>query len=393
MSSEMPVVTCPSRRSGTGRCRYGFAAAIALLAAVSTATTWAFFEEPELPDDRNESTIHYSLVGALATCAGYEELAYRVATYDQLTDLGIDPSYDGTLCEGWVPAPPPNPVAAAVSGAILTDLVDGVINGCASYVPLTFPNDEKGHDPACFANRFRGTAHFFHFPNDDRLERLREWAFTPNVPLYGDIYAAYGGFTALPMTWRCVAEWLEQPIDTGPITSDSLEALGIYLHSMADHASHFDCIEHTESDEIALNIPTHYGQWGTSYCSFFEHYQELEGDESELDEAPLSRTLESAVGHEAMLWLYDGIVPHDQPYDFSGIYGELLAWRGAHPDLFVGKPDPIPADLDNIDYQEIMEMVQGMIVGNAGEGGRYNGMYRIEDADDIAAFCHGIQGL
>ncbi len=379
------------RQSVSIRRRPVVMAGSALVALVATATAWAFFEEPELPDDRNESTIHYSLLGALATCAGYEDLAWELATYDQLTDLGTDPAYDGTLCEGWVPAPPPNPVAAAADGAVLTDLVEGVVNGCASYVPLTFPNDEKGHDPACFTNRFRGTAHFFHFPNEDRLERIRDWAFTPGALLYGDIYAAYGGFTALPLTWRCVAEWREQVIDTGPIEGGTIEAFGIYLHSLADHASHFDCIAHTESDEIALNIPTHYGQWGSSYCSFFEHYQELETDESELEEAPLSRTLESAVGHEVMEWLYDGEVPHDYPYDFKGIYGELLEWRDAHPELFVGKPAPIPADLDNLDYQEIMEMVQGMIVGNAGEGGRYNGMYRIEDANDIAAFCHAIQ--
>ncbi len=338
----------------------------------------------------NQSTIHYSLVRALATCAGFsDEDAEIVATYSELTDLLQDDGYDGDVCGTTLPLAPDNPVAAARSGAVLTDLIEGPLNGCARWKSKVYPIDEPGPGDACFSDRFQAYGVFFHMPSDAELENIRTWAFTPGVDLIGDRAAAYGGETEAPLTWQCVARWNDEVIDTGHVESGSLEALGMYLHSRADRGSHFDCYNHAVSSDEPLDLPTHHGQWGVDTCSFFHHIDEFEQFSTDLGEAPIYRTLAAAVGRDAMLWLYNDNLPYPNDYNFPGLYADLLAWRQTFSSSFSGRPAPIPMDLDDPDYQVILYMIQYMITGHP-DGGYLNGPLRQQDALDIQNYCKSI---
>ncbi len=367
-----------SRLLGTGLMVFGAASML------SSGEVRAFSEE--LFTDPVQSTIHYSLVKALATCAGYEDLAEVVATYSQLTDLTDNEAYNGSVCGITLPSPPDNPQKAAQSGATLEDLVPGWINGCARWKRVVYPIEVPGEGMGCFSDRFQAFGVFFHLPTQAQLAKTRTWAFTEGIPLLGDGAAAYGGITQAPLTWQCIARWTDIEIETGNVLSGTPESLGIYLHSLADTGSHHDCIDHVFNGPEPLDLPTHHGMWGVDQCSFFHHIDEFQEFETDIGEAPIYRTLATAVGQDAMEWLYNGNLPYDNDYDFIGLYKELLAWRDAFPSYFVGRPAPIPMDLDDPDYQAILEMTQHMIVDHS-DGGAFLAPLRIEDAQEIQSYC------
>ncbi|MFM7199762.1 MAG: hypothetical protein ACKO6N_03135 [Myxococcota bacterium] len=148
----------------------------------------AFFEEDTKIGNRKVSTVHYHLTRALARCVGF------------------DATQAETLA-GW--------------------------NQVVDSMSLELPT--LGRIEQNFSVRMGPNDPFFHWARPIDLTVMKRW-----VQGKGELFECLN----TPCTRR-------RPINTG-LESLSMEAFGVYLHSVGDHHSHSDCIhagyrEHTDA--------------------------------------------------------------------------------------------------------------------------------------------------
>ncbi|NUQ39692.1 MAG: hypothetical protein HUU23_18270 [Caldilineales bacterium] len=216
-----------------------------------------FFYEPWLDpalvySPTEVSSVHFDLVGALALAAGFSEAdAAAIQLYSQLTDSGI---LTGSSIYRTADAPvswpsPPDPAETPPSPFCP--------DPAATAATLSMGMTDTVECPGCFSSRWGPYNIFFHFPRDrvNELQALERWAFgDPADPLIG--VATFGFSSTARFDWQGLVNIYEitpcfitttHAVDTGGIAAGSLEALGIYLHSLGDHWSHGDCIAATEA--------------------------------------------------------------------------------------------------------------------------------------------------
>jgi hypothetical protein len=220
--------------------RLFIAAAVAVLAGVALA--WGFAEEPLTFRDpytgqtTNEeiSTIHADLTCVLALAAGFStDDAALLLIWNQLTDSealgpGAAISYTNAYT-GAGPAfyPPPDP-----------DVVcRGKIHSTAIW-----PRPADMVVSTSVTSRFGPYSPFFHFPRQNAQETgaLHDWAWGLTDRLVG--YEAYAWGAPADMTvLRAACRYTRTAVITTSVPAGSLEAFGVYLHSLADSYSHLAC--------------------------------------------------------------------------------------------------------------------------------------------------------
>lgn len=198
------------------------------------------------------SSIHFDLVGALALAAGFSEAdATLIQLYSQLTDSGVlTGSRIYRTVDAAVSWPPPPDLTQTPPGPFCPDP--------AAVTPtLSMGFTDTAECPGCFTSRWGIYNIFFHFPRDraNELQATERWAFgDPGDPLIG--VATYGYSSTARFEWQGLINIYEitpcfitttHTVDTGGIAAGSLEALGIYLHSLGDYWSHGDCIAAAEA--------------------------------------------------------------------------------------------------------------------------------------------------
>ena len=228
----------------------------AIALSVCAALVWAFAEEPVTfrdpstlqPFDEETSTIHEDLTRILALAAGFSESdTARLVAWDQLVDseqLGPGDAVSYTNCSGSFHAPPE---ARAVCNTPVISPLNHAIWPMAGSM--------KDAD-TCATSRFGVYSPFFHFPRDNanELGALRQWAWGMTDTLAGyEAYAWGGPLDMTVMRANCLYT-RTAVIDTG-IAAGSLEAFATYLHSLADHYSHRDCI--AAMDALGMPWATH----------------------------------------------------------------------------------------------------------------------------------------
>jgi len=236
------------------------------------STAWAWAEEQNLeyydPFDTTPiesratysptvSSIHFDMVGALAIAAGYSvEDAAIIQAYSQATDSeelpAENPVYTFDADPANYPTPPP------ISQVSATPYCPDPAN-TADFA--TMGNYDAAKDQmqcsGCFTSRYGPYGVFFHFPHAraDELYATRDWALGRTPVLTGEVIYAYSS-TAKSFYQEAINIYESSNcfvsrtvrIDTGSIQAGSLEALGIYVHSLGDNHSHGDCIAAADAE-------------------------------------------------------------------------------------------------------------------------------------------------
>jgi len=212
------------------------------------------------------STHHLHLTRALAYCAGFDAAttirnpvdpvishtdakeAEIIAIYDELTDQGTirnDPETPETKWTNITPTGQWTYQDKTAENLGCTKVPKMVFPVTAKTAPSKLP-DESFWDPKVgwFTNRFGPWAAEFHFPTDEDLSKLKNFAMNGGVTLDARTVYAFG--TESQNMWT--ADCYPKPFSTlmtsginGSLTSGSLEALGTYLHSLGDSYSHGVC--------------------------------------------------------------------------------------------------------------------------------------------------------
>ncbi|RME81023.1 MAG: alpha/beta hydrolase [Caldilineae bacterium] len=234
----------------------GLLTTLCLAVAVAGGMVWAFAEEPlyfrdpysgETGSEWEEiSTIHDDLTYVLALAAGFSVSdAIRLQIWDQLVDseeIGPGEAVSYTNCEGGAFPPMPDPDS---------------ICGLKPHSNLIWPLWASVKEPdRCITSRFGPYSPFFHFPHDNQQElgALHDWAWGLTDTLRGYEAYAWGGpaeFTVMQAS--CL--YTRTAVITTGMEAGSLPAFATYLHSLADHYSHRDCIAHM--DELGMPWATH----------------------------------------------------------------------------------------------------------------------------------------
>lgn len=262
------MFTRSTRRADSGRfVRVGLVIVIpcltvlGLLSTLSGAEAWGeesrlYFYDPlastrTLYTDTTVSSIHFDLVGALAIAAGFSiSDAATIQVYSQMVDSGILPEEEPiySFQASSYPAAPP----------ISTVMTTTFCPSPATTAPtVTMGMTDMLECPGCFTSRWGPYNIFFHFPHDrpDELGAIRRWAFGETDDLLGVATFGYSG--TVRFTWENYVNIYDVtpcfvtetvPVDTGGILPGSVEALGVYLHSLGDTWSHAECIEAADAD-------------------------------------------------------------------------------------------------------------------------------------------------
>ncbi len=212
------------------------------------------------------SSIHFDMVGALAIAAGFSvEDAAVIQAYSQATDSeelpAVNPVYTFDADPANYPTPPP---IAEVSATPYCPSPETT----ADFT--TMGNYDAAKDqmqcPGCFTSRFGPYGVFFHFPHarSDELYATRDWALGRVPELTGTVIYAYSS-TAQSFYQEAINIYESSDcfvsrtvkIDTGSIQPGSLEALGIYLHSLGDNQSHGDCIAAADGENKLFAAHVH----------------------------------------------------------------------------------------------------------------------------------------
>jgi hypothetical protein len=308
-------------------------AAILVLGAISVILpnrTWGFGEELGLTvglDHHRTSTHHLHLTRALAACAGFshtEEMdpligaqdAERIAIFDALADqetFSVSSALRYTICT----APPyPLPYGPHARGlncddATRNDLAMPLVTGQGITRLAAWKSGWNASD-GCFTSRYGPYSSLFHFPTGAELKSLRAWAFGQAKRPVGRAQFVFGGFFSTVWDADCFAERIEE-VETGAVREGSLEALGIYLHALADRFSHGVCIA-SWGERRSPPWPTHTVTTAQRGCSFLAHAEEL--------------GCPDAIGSR----LIDGVVPAEVDFVRNSIeaarrvYEELVAF-------------------------------------------------------------------
>jgi hypothetical protein len=234
-------------------CRFvGAVVAVGLAMLVCVALVWAYAEEP-LPfrdphtgqtTDETVSTVHFDLTYALALAAGFSVSdSIRLQLWDQLVDseqIGPGDAVSYTNCTGGAFYASPHPANPQVCGQ--------------PYMQVAWPRWEDMQDPdSCIPSRFGPYSPFFHFPHDNvrELGALHDWAWGVTDTLVGYEAYAWGG----PTVMQAGCLYTRTAVITTGIEAGSLEAFATYLHSLADHYSHRECI--AAMDALGMPWATH----------------------------------------------------------------------------------------------------------------------------------------
>lgn len=277
------------------------ASTLALLAVTTAAlpSAFAFGGEPGATyEDETVSTHHLFLTHALAVCAGipasddYDDPddAETIALYDELVDTGSMGIYSIQASADYVPP--------------ATALAAGCPWGTGNH--RVWPDDQLWTDPAFFSDRYGPYSNFFHFPYEADLIALRNWALTPSTTLQAGVQLAYGGPADTLYTAQCYRYPSPGTVDTGDVSSGTVKAFAIYLHTLGDSYSHGVCRDNWGNKS---NPPryTHTVQNDPYGCAFAEHTLEF-GCPSSNQEVPF---VENNV------------------YASGAIYEELLSWAAS----------------------------------------------------------------
>lgn len=201
------------------------------------------FRDPYTGEQTDEeiSTVHYDLTYVLALAAGFPiSDAITLQVWNQLVDseeVGPGEAISYTNCLGAFYTPP-NPIAPAV---------------CGQHFALTaWPRwDNMKNQATCATSRFGPYSPFFHFPRQQDLEAMQDWAWGKADELVGYEAYAWGGITVMNAT--CL--YTRTAVITTGLEPGSLQALATYLHSLADFYSHRDCI--AAMDALGMPWATH----------------------------------------------------------------------------------------------------------------------------------------
>lgn len=266
------------------------------------------------------STHHTHLTRALAVCAGFSHStqvdplddmreAETIAIFDELTDAGTIPLAGGGTVSNCTARP--------------YEPMDKPRLGCPrrSGDALTWPmqTSDPGSDPAsgCFSNRFSAQTSTFHMPTENDLANLRAWAFGETGTLLARWQYAWGDDGETLLNSDCYIEEV-RPLDTGTIVPGSLEALGTYLHALADWHSHGAC---RESWGDRKNPPwythTFADAGGLENCSFANHLAEYGCPQ----EATFAPTATEAINTARVIEA--GIAVHQALVDYAQSTGRL----------------------------------------------------------------------
>lgn len=296
------------------------------------------------------STIHFDMVGALAIAAGFSVTdAAVIQAYSQATDAGNLPAVNPVYTFDADPANYPVPPAIAEVTATPycpspTTTVDSVTMG--NYDVAKDQMECLG----CFTSRFGPYGVFFHFPHarDDELYATRDWAYGRAPALTGTVIYAYSStaqsfYQAAVNIYNSSDCFISRTatIDTGSIRPGSLQAFGIYLHSLGDNHSHGDCITAADSENKLFAAHIH--------------------PDGPLDPLTPCRWL----SHE----LEFGSPDNDTNRTFNGIlavYDEMLAYA-AETGRNVYRPIPLNAEGSHI-YDAIYDFVHNTGAASASEG-------------------------
>lgn len=275
--------------------------AFCCLAVLAAPRAWGFAEEQvDVTGLANASTHHLHLTRALAVCAGLDYAegvenpisptvlprsqakdAEILGFNNELTDIGTicmqkdstDADKDGdkeellpfagntelSKCVG-----PDTTWTNCTEGSIPAAAIQGDPSKCPAGSDTTaeaFPVVWNPQAPAgawnpalgCFSQRFSPWSPLFHFPEEKDLQVLRKFA-TESAPLEARAAYAYGPTGSTMWTSSCSLR-LSGPVPTGKITPGSLEAFGMYLHSLGDFNSHRMCRDSWASKLKARNKP------------------------------------------------------------------------------------------------------------------------------------------
>jgi hypothetical protein len=269
--------------------------AVCCLVAFAAPRAWGFAEEQVDPSGQaNASTHHLHLTRALAACAGFDyaegvanpispvlphsqaKEAEIIAFNDEMTDIG-------TIC--MVKASSDSDDLVPFAGN--TDLANCVgedttwTNCTAKFSPEAISGDPsqcpKGSDttaevfpvvwtsqsspagawnPAwgCFSQRFSPWSPLFHFPEEKDLKVLRKFA-VEGTPLEARAAYAYGPAGSNMWTSSCSIRPTGQVPTGDTVKPGSLEAFGMYLHSLGDFNSHRMCRDSWAGQLKAKNKP------------------------------------------------------------------------------------------------------------------------------------------
>ena len=234
------------------------------------------------------STHHLHLTRALAACAGFGHTAEmdplteakdaeRIAIFDALADqetFSVDSALRYTICTAAAYPLPYGPHARGLScdDGTRNLLAMPLVTGQGITRLVAWKSGWNASD-GCFTSRYGPYSSLFHFPTDTELESLRAWAFGQAERPVGRAQFVFGGPFSTVWDADCFTERLEA-VDTGAVRPGSLEALGIYLHALADRISHGVCIA-AWGERRSPPWPTHTVTTAQRGCSFGAHAKEL----------------------------------------------------------------------------------------------------------------------
>jgi hypothetical protein len=286
------------------RLRTGMLILVAVLICLAGLTLVLAFAEEHLnfrdpytgqETDEEISTIHYDLTYVLALAAGFPIAdAITLQVWDQLVDseeVGPGEAISYTNCLGAFYAPP-NSIAPAVCGQ--------------HYALTAWPRwDSMKNQATCATSRFGPYSPFFHFPREQDLDAMRDWAWGATEDLIGYEAYAWGGATVMNAT--CL--YTRTAVITMGIERGSLEALATYLHSLADFYSHRDCMAAMD----ALGMP-----WATHTVP------PIDPDVPECNYNPKNPSNDDVHGQEFGTRYPDDSARTDEA--IQAVYSEMLTW-------------------------------------------------------------------
>lgn len=322
---------------------------VAALFSLTLATALAWDEEnlpfydplnPSYPINGEESvsSIHFDLVGALAIAAGFSEQdAATIQLYSQMTDPGTFTAGGASYAFDADPTafPMAPPLSQATPSAACPDpqhTVEEVTMGGTGLIEC----------PGCFTSRWGPYNIFFHFPHYDRAEELgalESWAMGERGDLAA--IATFGYSSTVPFTWTPVytianvaniyeatACFITQTVpaaNTGSIHSGSVQALGVYLHSLGDAWSHRECIEAADAqgEPFGAHVTVKGPEDPLWACGWLMHEVEFGGDHSDS-----SRTYSGTLAVYTALLQYasQSTAPIFRPMDLDDQGGYLDAF-------------------------------------------------------------------
>lgn len=333
------------------------------LLTFSAPQAWGFAEEQTDPTGQaNASTHHLYLTRALAVCAGLDYAenvpdplsptviphskakdAEILAFNDEMTDIGticmqknpntqkvapftgntelikcVDKDTTWTNCTPGNIKPPAikGDASTCPAGSDTTTEVFPVVWG--SQVAAGAPPPAGAWQPVlgCFSQRFSPWSPLFHFPEESDLSVLRKFA-TEATSLEARAAYAYGPAGSNMWTGSCFVR-PTGPVPTGDqVKPGSIEAFGMYLHSLGDFNSHRMCRDNWSGKDKQQGQPPPKPTWyfhtpgpgvlpanalGVENCGFNDHAFEFGCADSERRAGFLSGSVNGAERvYEALL--------------------------------------------------------------------------------------------